>query len=602
MVAIPSVCLAAGALIAGLADQSNRVVSITYCDTFIAALPWVKGAVVNPCFGGDLGPLIMRLSALAFLPAIAPVVVFALAALVCGKSRVRIVRVFPPLVPLVVVAVFLNLLVQGLLLMLVLDTISRGTLALWLILAAIVVVVAAIWVFWASIQGLLFRAIPVHGLPVTREEAPDLWDFVAEMARKLQAPLPEHALLGLEPGFWVAEGTVVPFGPEDRRLKGRILYLSAPLLRILDRGELTSIVGHELAHFRGADTEYTARFVPVYGALIGAHSGLDQMITSTLNEIGIVRLVTSILHLPLRALVDILAGSFARNVGAVAREREYAADRAAIQIAPAAAFATALVKTALYSGLWEQLYWNHLAFSLEGRKCTASPAACFAASAHLYCDAETAARLSETALEQTIEHPFDSHPSNLDRIRRAGVDPATIAAGEIARVPARGVGRQLVPGLDTIETALDTAMCEGYGAFASRDLQEHAGEKRRPESLQRIFDALYALLAPFVMFAPDPAGQFRAVLEVADETESRFDCLAFGAVCAGLQAIPPRDRTIAVLDRELGAQGRGQVVKYLTRLSGGLAPDASGPGGPETLERLVRQFEKPPPPAESRPR
>lgn len=85
------------------------------------------------------------------------------------------------------------------------------------------------------------------------------------------------------------------------------------------------------------------------------------------------------------------------------------------------------------------------------------------------------------------------------------------------------------------------------------------------------------------------------MLDFAAETESRFDSLAFAALCTGGTAIPPLDESLRALERAIGPEDRGQIVEYLGRLVDGLDPDAAGPGGPEALARLIRHFEKPPP-------
>lgn len=560
-----------------------------------SVIPGLETLLTPLCRGQGFAGILLRVSSGALALALAPLILFALAAAVCGQNRARLARVFPKLVPVIVFAVFLNVLVQGLLVMAMLRMVTWGSLRFWPAAGEVIVLATAAFILFSTVRGLLQSAVPASGDPVLAEAAPGLWDLVGETAARLGAPRPDNIVLGLEPGFWVVNGTVSAGIAAPRMLRGRTLYLSTPLLRVLDRGELSAIIGHELGHYRGSDTEYTARFVPIYGALTGAQFGIARVAASPFGEIAYVQVIAWVLNLPLRALVDVISLCFQRNVSAIARQREFAADAAAIEVAPPTAFARALVKTSLYFDLWNQLYWVHLALSLEGRKGAANPAASFAAAAHLYCDAETAARMDQTVLAETIEHPFDTHPSNIARIQQVGVDPAAIRAGEIARAPARGVGLELVPGLDEIETRQDAGMIASHDEFSTREVQGHAGEKRGAMALQAIFDASYELLAPFVIAAPDPAGAFRRVLHVAGETESRFDSLAFAAVCTGLRAIPPLDETLAVLDRELGAEGRKQVLQYLAQLSDGLAADATGPGGPDALARLVRHFEKPPP-------
>jgi len=46
----------------------------------------------------------------------------------------------------------------------------------------------------------------------------------------------------------------------DTKLEGETLHLSLPLARILTLEEIKGITGHELGHFRGADTYYSLKF------------------------------------------------------------------------------------------------------------------------------------------------------------------------------------------------------------------------------------------------------------------------------------------------------------------------------------------------------
>jgi hypothetical protein len=100
----------------------------------------------------------------------------------------------------------------------------------------------------------------VIGKIISREQAPALWEQVAEIAQKLGALHPEQIVLGLDPNFFVTEADVICL---DGRLSGRTLYCSLPLSRILSREEFSAIVGHELGHYRGLDTEFSLKFFPI---------------------------------------------------------------------------------------------------------------------------------------------------------------------------------------------------------------------------------------------------------------------------------------------------------------------------------------------------
>ncbi len=84
-----------------------------------------------------------------------------------------------------------------------------------------------------------------------------------ELAARLDTPAPQHLLVGLCDGFYVTANRVC-LQPSGEHLEGRSLYLSLPLLGLLDRAEQDAVIAHELAHFAGRDAHYSLRFLPIY--------------------------------------------------------------------------------------------------------------------------------------------------------------------------------------------------------------------------------------------------------------------------------------------------------------------------------------------------
>jgi len=56
--------------------------------------------------------------------------------------------------------------------------------------------------------------------------------------------------------------TEAPLDVQQQTLTGRSLYVSLPLLRLLDRSEADAVLIHELAHLRGGDTASSAKLGP----------------------------------------------------------------------------------------------------------------------------------------------------------------------------------------------------------------------------------------------------------------------------------------------------------------------------------------------------
>lgn len=109
-----------------------------------------------------------------------------------------------------------------------------------------------VFVLARSVFSLIKKAqTSVIGTAMSRDEAPKLWGMVAQLSDKLGALRPENIVVGLDPKFFVTEADVLCL---SGNLSGRTLYCSLPLSRILSTAEFSSVIGHELGHFRGLDT------------------------------------------------------------------------------------------------------------------------------------------------------------------------------------------------------------------------------------------------------------------------------------------------------------------------------------------------------------
>ncbi|MGH8500444.1 MAG: M48 family metallopeptidase, partial [Methylococcales bacterium] len=128
-------------------------------------------------------------------------------------------------------------------------------------LIAIVGVVVAIGIFSAVVA--IFRRVAenniVQGEMVTPEVAPALWSRIREFADKLNTAPPTQIIAGIDANFFVTENSL-KVGEQSTR--GRSLYISIPLLRVLDQTEADAVLAHELGHFVGGDTANAAALGP----------------------------------------------------------------------------------------------------------------------------------------------------------------------------------------------------------------------------------------------------------------------------------------------------------------------------------------------------
>lgn len=200
-------------------------------------------------------------------------------------------------------------------------------------LIAIVAIGGAMAVFYAVY--CLFkrptRDTGIDGETLAQSEAPVLWAYIRDMAARSGTAPPQQIVAGIDTNFFVTEA---PLATADKTLQGRTLFISLPLLRVLGRAEADAVLAHELAHFSGGDTAYSAALGPKlvqydqYSAMM--HAG------------GVTRFAYYLLRL-YRVIFE-----FAHKRDS--REREFVADRMAAKLVSARAIVTALIKDNGFGG------------------------------------------------------------------------------------------------------------------------------------------------------------------------------------------------------------------------------------------------------------
>lgn len=228
--------------------------------------------------------------------------------------------------------------------------------------------------------------------------------------------------------------------------------MSLTLLRILSKDELVAVIGHELGHFRGQDTEYSLKFAPIYSRLTTALAGMGSGDSAS-----------SFALLPAMAVLSVCLSQFAETERTIGRERELLADRAGAQASSADALAAALIKVSVYSSCWNSLTKQHIDVLANGRY--------FENLAEVYrgaCDDMHAAIDWSDAKPLFIEyvqpHPVDTHPPLGMRLKSLGVSledkDASVAA------PAALSASETIPDAADIEqrlTVLEIRWLEAIG-------------------------------------------------------------------------------------------------------------------------------------------
>lgn len=117
---------------------------------------------------------------------------------------------------------------------------------------------------------------------VTVANNPALWQWIRDVTRRAELTVPDNIVVGFFDGFFVTANTVQI--EEGKRLTGNTLYLPLTYMALLDEAEAAAVIGHELGHFTGEDTQYSLRFVPLYA---GMQNSLEQMANSSQGFSGL---------------------------------------------------------------------------------------------------------------------------------------------------------------------------------------------------------------------------------------------------------------------------------------------------------------------------
>ncbi|WP_416364576.1 M48 family metallopeptidase [Pseudomonas sp. NFX183] len=263
--------------------------------------------------------------------------------------------------------------------------------------------VYSIWSLLKQLRNMLgmFKPEPLQmfGQVITPQQAPGLWRHVRELAGQLGALAPDHIVVSLAQGFYVtsSEANVMP---AETRLSGRTLHVPLLHLGLLNREEIGAVIGHELAHFVGEDTEYSLHFLPIY-------DGVDRSLRALLETMQASDLIQGWLMRPSFMFGLFFMQRFDHAVNHWSRERELLADAAGARLVGNAAAASALLRISVLHAHIEQALLTLCDTATEDDL----PGAVLTALR------DTPLQLPPEALDIHQPHPTDSHPSNGERLQ-----------------------------------------------------------------------------------------------------------------------------------------------------------------------------------------
>ena len=195
--------------------------------------------------------------------------------------------------------------------------------------------------YWATgteqgaLMGLIFAAVTSFGSwfysdkaalaaykaqPISREQAPELYDMVADLTKKADLPMPKLAVVPTQTPNAFATG---------RDPNHAAVAVTEGIMQILDKDELAGVIAHELTHIRNRDTLTQA----VAGTLGGAVTFLGRILSFGAMY-GTVNRDNRQGGNPIGVLILVILAPISASLiqMAISRTREFSADRGAAEI------------------------------------------------------------------------------------------------------------------------------------------------------------------------------------------------------------------------------------------------------------------------------
>jgi Zn-dependent protease with chaperone function len=386
------------------------------------------------CESVELLTLLQQLSIAALAATIAVPLLYWLCALVLGRSSAALARFFPPLVRVFLFLLPLLLAAHGALVWWATwELIEEGVMPRnWHILAIPLFLGAGLFLSAFSILVDISRLLAIDPLGVTGvvvkpSDHPDLHARVARLAAKLGSRPPERIVIGIEPNAFVASMPIRLRGVEELPA-AETLYLSTTVLRVIDDAELDALIAHELGHFRGADLEFSRRFAPAFNSLGQAVQGvsLDDGDDAENPWLRVARLPA----IGLLSLMILILGSVVHRIQ---REREFAADRASLEVSKPDAVVSLLIKFAALTLQWGD-FRQGLNRLLDRGCARRNISADYLARTRQYLARATPTDMRALLLEAHTPHPLDSHPTLAARSEAVGISPDAQVATVLAQL------------------------------------------------------------------------------------------------------------------------------------------------------------------------
>lgn len=422
--------------------------------------------------------------------------------------------------------------------------------------ALVLLAIAALGLFWTMVSQcfVLFRAPKTFAAarPISLYEHPRLGLLIREVAKKTGGRIPDNVILGLEPTFYATNASVqTPYMKGS--LKGQTLHLSLPLMNLLSAAELKAVVGHELGHFSGGDTQYSMRFAPAFASLHGAMSKVEARKWT----------ISGILVTPTRLLLQHVVGAFEAANARINRQRELRADKLGASAASPNDVAFSLLKASVGGSVWRGTMDTMISRAQMGRF-SRNLVKNFVGQLRFDVDRQKLPPAIQFAMGDALPHPTDSHPTTEQRIADLGLIFNDLLNDEqvLAKFFEEAPSVSTLDNLSHIEEDLTTLY---YHIYAS-EWRPMAPAERDGEEL------FLTLIRDFMarMVTIDGKVDDREIVE-AEQTAARlfgnFDCAGFREACLHPDELPELDRMIELAGLVLTETGVANLKLALRKVA-----------------------------------
>lgn len=267
----------------------------------------------------------------------------------------------------------------------------------------------------------------VEGTIIDKGSSPELWGELRQICQKVGTAEPDQVVLGIDDNFFVTE---MPLIVNQTICHGRTLFASLSLLRQMQEAEAKAVLAHEMAHFSGGDTWYTGKTAPL---LLRYDLYLQAL------HANVVTKPIFYFMLCFRALFEL---SLSRH----SRQREFRADRIAVETTSPLDFASALLRISAYSDFRGRIQQD--LFDQNKVLDRADISRKLDEGFHDY--ALSFASQHDIGLLKS-SHPYDSHPLLSKRLEAIGVSLQPDEMEEVLTLPPDGSWYQKIDEAESIE-------------------------------------------------------------------------------------------------------------------------------------------------------